>query len=134
MSYEISDDCIGCGLCAKKCPVDAIEGEKKKRFDINPALCEECGACFVICPKAAIIDPQGNRRLLEKGKRKGSVKAEIAPNLCAGCQTCLLNCPHEAISFTKKGFGKGSCRVDPTVCIGCSNCLKFCITGAIKIE
>ncbi len=133
MSYEISKDCIGCGLCVKKCPYGAIDGEKKKRFEINPALCEECGACFVHCPKAAIVDPHGIRRVLEKGKRK-DLKASIAPNHCAGCQNCLLNCPQEAISFTKKMFGKGYCQVDTTLCIGCGKCMKFCITGAITIE
>ncbi len=88
----------------------------------------------MLCPKAAIIDPHGNRRILDKGKKKGNSKALIATGLCAGCQTCLLNCPQQAIHFTKKVFGKGSCQVDQSACIGCNNCVKFCITGAIKLE
>lgn len=133
MPYSISDDCIGCGACAKRCPVDAIEGEIKVRFDIDSHLCQECGTCFETCPRGAVIDPRGNRSP-KKQKGKRLEKAHIDSAVCAGCKTCFLNCPQEAIIVVKKGIFTGSyCRVDQEICAGCGTCTQFCITGAAEL-
>ncbi|MGB4373803.1 MAG: NADH-quinone oxidoreductase subunit NuoF [Halanaerobiales bacterium] len=46
--------CIGCTLCTRVCPVDAISGERKKPHYIDPEVCIACGACAEKCPVAAI--------------------------------------------------------------------------------
>lgn len=48
------ETCKGCGICAKKCPADAITGEKKKPYTIDTAKCIKCNACIEACPFGSI--------------------------------------------------------------------------------
>lgn len=52
LSVEVADDCIGCGLCASKCYIDAIEltGDRAAIGD----MCRVCGRCAMHCPQGAI--------------------------------------------------------------------------------
>ncbi len=42
--------CIGCTLCIKACPVDAIIGSSKRRHAVIAALCTGCELCIAPCP------------------------------------------------------------------------------------
>jgi len=54
ITYSITDDCIGCSLCAQHCPADAIEMKPYEKHEIDPEKCIRCGTCKGVCQSDAI--------------------------------------------------------------------------------
>jgi len=55
LTYSIDQAlCTGCMLCAKKCPVSAVSGEKKMPHTIDQSRCTKCGLCASLCKVKAI--------------------------------------------------------------------------------
>ena len=63
LTYKIdAEKCIGCGMCMRQCPADAISktdyiapGHKLPSLTIDPSKCVKCGACLSGCKKINAI-------------------------------------------------------------------------------
>ena len=53
--YSITDDCIGCTICYRHCPVDAIASVPYKVHEIDPDKCTRCDMCRSVCPENAVM-------------------------------------------------------------------------------
>ncbi len=128
MAYKIGEACIGCELCAQKCPARCISGQKKERHTINAALCFECGVCASYCPVSCILDPhdQPTSRIKPK-ERPVAVVDEV---FCSGCESCVNSCPFDCIEMVEDTISGTIFSVAKVVrqksCVGCRLCVSVC--------
>lgn len=82
-SYYIDPEkCQACGICARRCPADAIEGGKARVHVIDQEKCIKCGTCYEGCPtRFAVVQrlvgepvpppiPEEKRVVLRKDKKE----------------------------------------------------------------
>jgi NADH-quinone oxidoreductase subunit F len=51
IAYHIDPGkCQACMICFRKCPVEAVDGGKKKIHVIDQEICTKCGTCYEVCP------------------------------------------------------------------------------------
>jgi len=130
--FILEEACTGCMICAKKCPVNAIEGEKKGLHVINPDTCIDCEVCGWYCPFDAIE----NQHDVVATKRKPVEipKAVVFEELCTGCDYCISICPENALVLEETDtITAPIAKVIEKKCVGCNLCAEICIKGAVKI-
>ena len=162
MAYFITDDCCGCALCARQCPVMAVTpdqryipcpggeclsctnrkpecpaaGAPKHPQAINARRCVECGVCGWACPKGAVTDALGQR--VERVPRGDWPRPVIAAANCSACGICVHACAAGALDIAGPRF-RGDVHMtarlaDEEKCVGCGLCARECPMGAIEMK
>ena len=77
MHYFINkDECIGCSLCARNCPVECIFGSREEKYTITQVDCIKCGNCMEVCPVNAISKLAGmSAEVQEKIKEEKMIES-----------------------------------------------------------
>ena len=87
-------NCIGCALCLKVCPTDAIAGAPKFLHTVISADCTGCEKCLPVCPTDCIAmqprrnEPASARALATRWRRRVlSRKARLAGEQATAIET-----------------------------------------------
>lgn len=90
-SVSIEGECVGCGLCARFCPSEALIFEEEAgnfRIDFTTSGCLGCTICALICPtKAVEMKPEVETDQLLAGTAKTLMTGDLAD-----CQECGMSC------------------------------------------
>lgn len=141
------EECIFCGMCARKCPSLAIEVDRKNStWKINRMSCVQCANCVNHCPKACLQMKPGYTKPAEnavvdtyKQEIKQEDNTDIPENAklvndiesCVYCGLCQKTCPNDAISV-ERADKKWEFKED--ACIKCGACVDKCPKKCLKFE
>ena len=136
MTYKITNLCVGCGVCQRICPVDAISGKPQKTHRIDPDVCIECGACGRICPHESVIDPEGE--LCQRIRiRSHWPRPVFSQESCIACTICVESCPTGCIDLAMDRGSRNTLRLpflkNKRYCIACTFCQQACPVDAIAM-
>lgn len=135
MAYYIGNKCIGCGMCLRSCPVQAISGGLKEKHIIDAGICIECGACTTACNMKAIRNSDGI--VCEKPNKEEILKPLIDKDKCTFCRLCIINCVTNSLEISEPTHNGDislySKLKQKNNCTGCGMCEKVCPQKAITM-
>jgi len=84
------EKCIGCTLCIKACPFDAILGASKQMHTVIDPFCTGCKLCIAPCPMDC-ISMQDNPRFNDATANSPNFNSHTP---CTSCNQCQPVCPN----------------------------------------
>ena len=117
------EECIGCFLCVRACPVDAIIGAPGYLHTVIEQECTGCELCVPVCPVDCID-------LTRTAPREGALTAR-AGQPCIGCNRCEPVCPaqlapRELLWLSTAGKWDAAAGLGLERCIECRLCDRVC--------
>ena len=113
------DTCLGCGKCAKACPINAIQmvsinnPQTKKRKDavIDTSICLGCGVCALNCKNGSVTLSKREKRVLHP---ESTFERIILQSLERGTlQNQIFDNPQSITQKFMRGFVGGFLRLPP---------------------
>lgn len=114
------DLCKGCSMCAKACPMSAIEMKDKKAV-IDTEKCNHCGRCISACKLSAITQQLNGYKIFIGGRWGKKVARGIPFSAILKTEDEVLDCIEKIILFYKDNGTQGERFADTIARIGFEN-------------
>ncbi|MCA1743522.1 MAG: 4Fe-4S binding protein [Desulfonatronovibrio sp.] len=141
ISRQVSDECTNCGLCQKKCPMNAIDPDPKLTLHQECIVCE---TCVRVCPEQAVSFGIKEKKRKHKADTFLPARRLILTSAFSGVGTAVLL--QTGISQVKSDLLPGNILprslIRPpgavpeeefqTKCIRCGQCMKVCPSNTLQ--